>query len=266
MPEGDSVFRLAARLRASLDGQRLAGGELRAGAAAGTPLEGWTILEHDTHGKHLLTRFDTGRTLHTHLRLQGSWTITRPGRRLPTAVAKEARVRMHTEAGSTAWGLDLPVVELLDTRDERSVVGHLGPDPLRDDWDPAEARRRIEAADPDRTVAAVLLDQRVLAGLGNLWANEVCFLRGVSPFSPVGAVDAEALVRVAARGLLASVRVPGMFQTTTGNTRRGARHWVAGRAGRPCLRCGTTVLVRAEVADDPGRRRTWWCPSCQPVR
>ena len=116
----------------------------------------------------------------------------------------------------------------LDTRDERSVVGHLGPDPLRDDWDPAEARRRIEATDAGRTVAAVLLDQRVLAGLGNLWANEVCFLRGVSPFSPVGAVDAAALVRVAARGLQASVRVPGMFQTTTGNTRRGARHWVAG--------------------------------------
>lgn len=266
MPEGDSVFRLAARLRASLDGQRLASGELRSGAAAGTPLVGWTIREHDTHGKHLLTRFDTGQTLHTHLRLQGSWTITRPGRLLPRVVAQEARVRMQTEAGSTAWGLGLPVVELLDTRDERSVVGHLGPDPLRDDWDPAEARRRIEAADPGRTVAAVLLDQRVMAGLGNLWANEVCFLRGVSPSTPVGSVDAAALVRVAARGLQASVRVPGMFQTTTGDTHRGERHWVAGRAGRPCLRCGTTVLVRAEVADDPGQRRTWWCPSCQPLR
>ncbi|NIJ05359.1 DNA-formamidopyrimidine glycosylase family protein [Frigoribacterium faeni] len=266
MPEGDSVFRLAARLRGSLDGQRLTSGELRSGGAAGTSLDGWRVVEHDTHGKHLLTRFDTGRTLHTHLRMQGSWTITRPGRRVPAAVAGEVRVRMQTEAGSTAWGVSLPVVELVDTRDERDVVGHLGPDPLRDDWDAAEARRRVEAADPARTVAAVLLDQRVLAGLGNLWANEVCFLRGVSPFTPVGSVDAAALVRVAARGLRASVRVPGMFQTTTGNTRRGERHWVAGRAGRPCLRCGTTVLVRAEVPDDPGQRRTWWCPSCQPLR
>jgi formamidopyrimidine-DNA glycosylase len=263
MPEGDSVHRLAARLRPALDGQRIVAGELRSGDAAGTPLADWRVLGHDTHGKHLLTRFAGGRTLHTHLRMQGSWTVTAPGRVVPRSVERSVRVRMRTEAARTVWGIDLPVVELLATADESAVVGHLGPDPLRDDWDASVAAARL-ARDPDRPVIAALLDQRNLAGLGNMWVNELCFLLGYRPWRPVRDADTAALARAAHRGLRASVTIPGMFQTTTGTTRRGERHWVVGRAGRPCLRCGTTVLVEAEVADDPERRRTWWCPHCQP--
>lgn len=265
MPEGDSVYRLARRLREPLDGRAVASGELRSGGAAGTRLDGWRVLEHDTHGKHLLTRFDTGFTLHTHLKMQGSWTVTASGKRVPRSVEQAVRVRLSVDSGATAWGVDVPVVDLLETRDEHSAVGHLGPDPLRADWDPDEATRRMESR-PERPIAAVILDQRQVAGFGNLWANELCFLRGVDPLTPAGAVDVPALLAVGARALGVSARIPGMYQTTTGSRRRGERHWVAGRAGRPCLRCGTTIRVRAEVAGDPERRRTWWCPSCQPLR
>lgn len=264
MPEGDSVYRLRGRLDAATTGARVRDGELRAGNAAGRALGGRTILGYDTHGKHLLTRFDGGETLHTHLRMQGSWTITRPGRALPIAAREKARVRMRLDDGREVWGLDLPVVELVPTTHERDVIGHLGPDPLRDDWDAAEAVRRL-AARPDRPVVAALLDQRGIAGLGNLWVNELAFLRGIHPFAPIGATDLDALVALAARCLRVSATVPGMYQVTTGDRRRGASHWVVGRAGRACLRCGTRVRVRDEVANDPEQRRTWWCPRCQPA-
>ncbi|MFJ4037784.1 DNA-formamidopyrimidine glycosylase family protein [Microbacterium sp. NPDC090007] len=263
MPEGDSVFRLRQRLDAATRGARVVDGELRSGNAAGRRLGGATITSYDTHGKHLLTRFDDGSTLHTHLRMQGRWTITGPGRRLPTAVRDQARVRMSLEDGREVWGLDLPVVELLPTRREADAIGYLGPDPLREDWDAAEAVRRL-SQQPDRPFVAALLDQTRLAGLGNLWVNELAFLRGIHPFAPLGTTDLEALVALAARCLRVSATVPGMYQVTTGDRRKGFAHWVAGRAGRPCLRCGTRVRVRDEVANDPEQRRTWWCPRCQP--
>lgn len=263
MPEGDSVYRLRQRLDAATTGHTVSDGELRSGPAAGLSLAGRRIDGYDTHGKHLLTRFDDGTTLHTHLRMQGSWTLTRPRRSLPTAVREKARVRLRLDDGREMWGIDLPVVEVVPTRRESDVVGHLGPDPLRDDWDAAEAVRRLSTR-PERSLVAALLDQTRMAGLGNLWVNELAFLRGIHPFAPIGATDIDALVALAQRCLRISATVPGMYQVTTGDRRRGFSHWVAGRAGRACLRCGTRVRVRAEVADDPGQRRTWWCPRCQP--
>lgn len=264
MPEGDSVFRLARRLRRALDGQLLTRGDLRVPTHATETLDGMRVLEHDTHGKHLLTRFDSGLTLHTHLMMQGSWTITAPGRALPHRLLPDARVILRTVDGPSAYGLHLPVVELLPTRAEDDVVGHLGPDPLRYDWSAQEAVRRL-SRDQGQRVAAALLDQRNVAGFGNLWANELCFLRGLHPDTEIGEVDVPALVALGARCLRFSATEPGAHQITTGNTRKGEQHWVAGRAGKPCLRCGTTILVRAEVPGDPGRRRTWWCPRCQPL-
>ncbi len=263
MPEGDSVHKVARKLEPALVGQALVRGELRVPAHATDDLAGHTVTEIDTHGKHLLTRLDSGLTLHTHLKMDGSWTITRPGRRLPRDLLPDVRVLLETRAGSTAYGITMPVVELVRTADEADVVGHLGPDPLRADWDPGEAAARL-AADPARPLAAALLDQRNLAGLGNLWVNELCFLRGHSPWTPVGEVDLPALLRLAARALKHSALVPGAYQVTTGASRRGEDHWVAGRAGQPCRRCRTPVLVVAEVPGDPDRRRTWWCPRCQP--
>ena len=263
MPEGDSVYVVARKLDAALRGRRLAAGELRVGKLAGVELEGVTVLENDTHGKHLLTRFDHGWTLHTHLRMEGSWSVVSPGRTLPRALDADIRVLLAADGGPTAYGLRIPIVELVRTTAEHEVVGHLGPDPLRADWDPATAVGRL-GAEPDRAISAALLDQRVLAGLGNLWVNELCFLRGISPWTPVREVDLDALVRLAARALRHSAKVPGAFQVTTGHNRRGQEHWVAGRAHQHCRRCQTLIQVTAEVTGDPERRRTWWCPTCQP--
>lgn len=263
MPEGDSVYLLARRLDRGLKGRRLARSDLRSPKVATVDLAGRTVVENATHGKHLLTRLSGDLTLHTHLRMQGSWTVTGPGKQLPQRLMGDVRVLLQALSGTTAYGLLLPVVDVVHTTREHQLVGHLGPDPLREDWDPAEAVRRLEK-EPDRTLSAALLDQRLIAGLGNLWVNELCFLRGHSPWTPVGEVDLPALVRLAARALRTSARSPGAYQVTTGNTRRGEQHWVAGRAGRPCLRCGTAVRVVDEVPNDPERRRSWWCPVCQP--
>ena len=263
MPEGDSVWLVARKLDAALTGRRLSAGELRVASLVGAELIGRTVRENDTHGKHLLTRFDNDQTLHTHLRMDGSWTVVRPGRFLPRHLDPDIRVLLAAEGGSTAYGLGIPVVELIPTGQEDQVIGHLGPDPLRDDWDADAAVARL-SADPTRAISAALLDQRGMAGLGNLWVNELCFLRGISPWTPVGEVDLPALVRLAARALRHSAKVPGAFQVTTGHNRRGQEHWVAGRAHQPCRRCQTLITMVPEVTGDPERRRTWWCPVCQP--
>jgi endonuclease VIII len=263
VPEGDTVYRLARRLESALDGQTLARGELRVPKHAIADLRGHRIVGHDTHGKHLLTRFSDGLTLHTHLKMTGSWTVTRAGRSLPPRLLPDVRVLLACADGPTAYGIELPQVDLIRSDDESSVIGHLGPDPLRADWSPTEAAARL-AVDPARAVSGALLDQRLIAGLGNLWANELCFLRGLHPAAPIGGVDVPALVALAARALRVSATQPGAMQVTTGNRRRGEQHWVAGRAGRPCLRCATVIRVLDDT-HAPSGRRTWWCPTCQPA-
>lgn len=263
MPEGDSVYVLARRLDRGLQGQRIVGSDLRVPRLATRDLAGRTLLEHATHGKHLLTRLSGGITLHSHLLMDGSWTVTRPGRQLPGRLMPEVRVVLRTAAGSTAYGLHLHQVELVETAHEDDLVGHLGPDPLRDDYDPVEAGRRL-GRDGSRPLVSALLDQTLVAGFGNLWANELCFLVGRSPWTPVGEVDVDALLRLGRRALRHSATVPQAFQVTTGVNRSREDHWVAGRNRRPCLRCGTTVLMAPELPNDPDNRRTWWCPACQP--
>ncbi|MEJ5945430.1 DNA-formamidopyrimidine glycosylase family protein [Pseudokineococcus basanitobsidens] len=275
MPEGDSVYLVARTLDARLRGTVVARSDLRVPRHATADLSGRAVLGTSSVGKHLLTRFGGGITLHTHLRMDGSWTVLAPGKVLPRRVQPDVRVLLTTTGGPgvvdgapgpTAAALQMPVVELVETAHEDDVVGHLGPDLLGPGWargGPDEAVRRL-AGRPARGIKPALLDQRNLAGVGNLWADETCFLRGLDPWTPVGDVDLPPLVALAARMLRHSATAPGAYQVTTGDTRRGRSHWVVGRAGRPCLRCGTTVLVREEVAGDPEQRRTWWCPRCQP--
>jgi endonuclease VIII len=263
VPEGDSVHKLARRLDRSLLGQRIVRSDLRVPALATRDLAGRTLEEHATHGKHLLTRFSGGVSLHSHLLMDGEWSVTRPGKRLPARLLPHVRVVLETGQGSTAWGIRLHQLDLVATADEHRLVGHLGPDPLREDWDPAEAVRRLRA-DPGVPLVSALLDQTRMAGFGNLWANELAYLTGVSPWTPIGEVDVERLVERAARALRHSALVPGAYQVTTGSNRRGEDHWVSGRQRRPCLRCGTTVRMVDELPHDPAHRRTWWCPHCQP--
>lgn len=276
MPEGDTIYRLARRMHDRLSGRLVIASDFRVPALATRDLTGATVTETTSIGKHLLTRLDgptTGPvTLHTHLRMDGSWSILTPGKTLPRRLDPDVRLRLdltgpaHKQPPITAFGLRLPVVQLLPTQDESLAVGHLGPDPLRPGWNPDRAVERL-MSDPARPVIAALLDQTRIAGLGNLWANETCFLRGISPWTPVGDLGPSGLaglVGLAARMLRYSVTNPRAAQVTTGDLRRGRQHWVAGRAGQPCLRCRTLIRVVAEVPGDPGRRRTWWCPHCQP--
>jgi endonuclease-8 len=152
------------------------------------------------------------------------------------------------------------VVEVLPTAREHTVVGYLGPDLLGPDWDPAEAERRLRA-DPARPVGEALLDQRNLAGVGNIFATEMLFLRGLSPWRPVGEVpDLRALVELGQRLLDANKERAGII--TTGVARRGEETWVYGRAGRPCRRCGTPIRRAEQGAADEERLR-FWCPACQ---
>ena len=268
MPEGDTIWLAARRLHAALAGQRLTRSDFRVPQHATADLAGARVLGTSPRGKHLLTRFDLdgdALTLHTHLRMDGSWTVLAPGKVLPRHLQPDVRVLLRTD-GPSAAGLKLGVVELLPTAEEHTVVGHLGPD-LLDAVAPVDevvaAAVRNLAADPQRPLAAALLDQRNLAGLGNLWVNELCFLRGHLPTRPAGEVPLEPLVRLAVKLLRFSTSPRGAHQVTTGDTRPGRQHWVYGRAGQPCLRCGTPVEVSAEVPGDPERRRTWWCPHCQ---
>jgi formamidopyrimidine-DNA glycosylase len=249
-----------------LVGRTVVRSDFRVPQLATADLAGRRVLAFASRGKHLLTRFDGGPaageplTLHTHLRMDGAWQLVGPGKALPRSFDDEVRAVLHTD-GPTAYALRMPVVELLPTAEEDRVVGHLGPDLLGDDWDEDEAVRRL-SADPERPLVEALLDQRDLAGIGNLWAVETCFLRGCSPWTPVRDVDLRGAVRLAQRMMRHSLEHPG--QVTTGDTRRGATHWVYGRAERPCRRCGTPVQFRDAVEGQPYARETWWCPRCQP--
>ena len=167
---------------------------------------------------------------------------------------------MLANADWQAVGYRLPVVELLPRGREDDAVGHLGPDLLGPDWDADEAVRRL-AADPDREIGPALLDQRNLAGIGNLYKTEVCFLRGVSPWTPVRDVDLGQAVARAHR--LLELNKDHVWQTTTGTNRRGRDHWVFERQGRPCLRCGTPI-ASADQGAPPYQRISYWCPRCQP--
>ena len=259
MPEGDTVWNTARVLERALAGDVLTGSDFRVPQLATTDLTGWTVAESASRGKHLLlrlTRDAEALTLHSHLRMDGAWRAFAPGERWSGRPAHLIRVVL-TSPRSVAVGYHLHEVALIPTADEERLVGHLGPDLLGPDWDPAEAVRRISAR-PDVTVAEALLDQRNLAGIGNLYKAETLFLRGVWPWTPVAKVgDLTGMVELAQK-LVASNR--GRWtQTTTGSLRRGTTSYVYGRRAQPCRRCGTAI----EKADQD-ERITYWCPRCQP--
>ncbi|NEC16236.1 Fpg/Nei family DNA glycosylase [Streptomyces sp. SID8014] len=257
MPEGDTVHQAAGRLHKALAGERLTVSDLRVPRLATTDLTGRTVLEVVARGKHLLTRLEGGLTLHSHLRMDGSWRIFAPGERWRGGPGHQIRAVLGT-ASHTAVGYRLPVLDLLRTSAEDEAVGHLGPDLLGPDWSPGEALARLLAA-PGREVGEAVLDQRNLAGVGNVFKSELCFLLRVTPWLPVGELpDPERLTALAARLLEANRHRPR--RTTTGRPDRPL--YVYGRAGRPCLRCATPV--RTAQQGDPARERpTYWCPGCQ---
>jgi endonuclease-8 len=257
VPEGDTVWLAGRRLHEALAGSVLVTGQLRVPRHATADLAGRRVDEVVSRGKHLLFRLDGGLTLHTHFRMDGTWHLYRRGEPWRGGPAWQVRALLETDDWQ-AVGYRLPVVQLLPTSREADVVGHLGPDLLGEDWDADEAARRL-AADPQREVGLALLDQRVLAGLGNLYRTELCFLRAATPWTLVGDLpDLQTWPRLAHRLLIANR--DRSEQVTTGRSGRESRHWVFERSR--CLRCGGDVATALQ-GDPPRHRITYWCPRCQ---
>ena len=268
MPEGDTVWNTARVLDRALGGSVIRRSDFRVPALATVDLSRWRVRGCVSRGKHLLLRLagpSDGRllTLHSHLRMDGAWRVYGQGEPWRGRPAHEIRVILRTLT-TVAVGYHLHDLALVPTEEEDALVGHLGPDLLGSPdevggWDPDEAVRRLRTR-PERPIADALLDQRNLAGIGNLYKAEVLFLRGIHPLTPVGEVaDLEAVVELAHKLLMAN---RGRWtQVTTGSVRRGEESYVYGRAGAPCRRCGTLI-----ERDSVGERVTFWCPACQPAR
>ena len=245
MPEGDTIARAAARLRDCLLDREITAARSTAPVPVST-LVGDRVVAVETNGKHLMIRVATGRVLHTHMRMTGSWRVYAAGRR------RWEKARVVLEAGErAAVCFNAPVVELLRPGGAQAhpVVAALGPDVLAEPLDIDGVLRRAAALAPGTEVGDALLDQRVVAGIGNIWRNEALFVTRTHPRLPVAAADTAAIVESAARMMRASVR---------GVT--GAR-WVYRRTGEPCRRCGTRIAA-GKVGTSA--RTAYWCPSCQP--
>jgi endonuclease-8 len=242
----------------ALAGRPLTVSDVRVPKYASVDLVGETVENVVSRGKHLLIRVGNY-SIHTHLKMEGTWHIYRHGTRWRKP-AYQARIVLENADWVTV-GFELGLVEVIEREREDEVVGHLGPDLLGPDWNPEEAVRRL-AADGAREIDVALLDQRNLAGLGNVYANELCFLRGMLPQRPVAEVrDLPGVVALAHRLILTNR--DRVERTTTGDLRPGRQTWVYGRDGRPCLRCGTRIRRGSLGANELSQRVTYWCPVCQ---
>lgn len=272
MPEGDTVWLTAQRLNKALSGKVLTLSDFRVPQLAAVDLTGRTVTETLSRGKHILTRVGDV-TVHSHLKMEGSWHIYRPGTVWRSA-AFQARVVLASSDRQVV-GFRLGALDVVPRDEEQTLVGHLGPDLLGPDWSLEEALRRLGAR-PDMPLGEALLDQRNLAGIGNMYKAEVCFLRGVHPVTSVGEVDDLAQLVRRAQQLL-ELNKWRAEQSTTGDLRRGYERWVYGRKGQPCRRCGTPVRRETFTAQTDAERRataqraveeqareSYWCPSCQP--
>ncbi|WP_111766682.1 DNA-formamidopyrimidine glycosylase family protein [Nakamurella deserti] len=285
MPEGDTVRRSAGRLHQALAGRELTRAELRWPNLGAVQLAGRTVTEVLAYGKHILTRLapattdapdgDVALTLHSHLRMDGSWRVAATG---PSSWPHPNRPGVRAALANAEWtavGMTLGMLDLVATAEESTLVGHLGPDILADDFaDPAspwgitEAVRRL-TTDPATAIGAALLDQRNLAGIGTFYMSEALFSKGISPWTPIGDVSDPVAVVDRARRMLAT-NVVRATPSTTGDLRNGQRQYVHARSGQPCRRCGIPVRVamievhRRSPGQTAGIERTaFYCPRCQ---
>lgn len=275
MPEGDTIFRAARTLDRALSGERIESFRTVLPQLAriddDTPLTGRTIESVTASGKHLLIHISGDLTLRTHLRMHGSWHIYRRGERW-----RVPAFRMRIAIATTNWeavGFNIPIAEFIPSSELPLSVplSRLGPDLLSDSWDEGEAARRIRAS-AGFSMDDVLLDQSVVAGIGNVFKSEILFLTGVHPARTADTLtdsELESILRTSRRLLRANVTDPRESNATwtgarrtTGRSQPSERLWVYGRGGRPCRRCGTPIerALSGRVAPRP----TYWCPRCQP--
>ncbi len=257
MPEGDTIRRMANAIEHRFVGQQVQASVFRHPSLALTNLADTIIDSADARGKHLLIRFSDGRTLHAHMLMQGRVRFGRAND------VPEWRRRFEIELQTGAiTGIDVPKVEIVKTRDEQRAVAHLGPD-LCGDYNHPEAVKRLGTA-RTRPLGEALLDQRLIAGFGNIYAVETPFICGISPFQPVESItDLERVVAVGAALIRTNAHLGP--QRTTGQSRVRAEHWILPNDRRRCLVCGSRV-TRYSGQQSPWRRRLGVCPVCQATR
>jgi len=274
MPEGDTIYRVAKTLQLALGGKVVT--EFRtvlpqlARVDQDAPITGRSVTLVEPRGKHLLIHFTGDLVLHTHLRMNGSWHIYRPGERW-----RRRGEDMRVVIGNQEWhaiGFSLPVAEFFNASESarQRDLEELGPDLLEENFDREEAKRRLRAR-PELEIADALLNQRILAGVGNVYKSEILFACRVSPFRRVGDIsdgELDEILDCAQRQLrvnvLAADRTRPVFtrvmRRTTGRSDPSAALWVYGRGGKPCRECGGAISMRRQGSDARG---TWWCPRCQ---
>ena len=260
MAEGDTVFAVASRMHQALAGRVLTRTDLRVPRFATADLSGQIVREVVPRGKHLLVRTDGDVSIHSHLGMDGAWRLYEPGERW-RGRAFEVRCVLETE-DRIAVGHRLRRLDVIRTSAERRLLEHLGPDVLGPDWDAAEATRRLTAR-PEREIGDAIIDQSVMAGPGNVYRSEVCFLAGVDPRTEVGRLDAPGGLVDLTKTLMERNRGGGR-RVTTDDPRPGHDLWVYGRRGRPCRRCGTPIrsFMQGAAGDE---RVVYACPRCQPL-
>jgi endonuclease-8 len=276
MPEGDTIFRSARTLHRALAGKVITrfdtGLAPLASVDDNTPIAGRTIESVESRGKWLIVHFTGDLMLVTHMLMSGSWHIYRTGERWRMPRSKMRVV--ITTADFEAVAFNVPIAEFHTARSlERStMVPKLGPDLLQQDFSAADARARLLAHAED-DIADALLNQRVMAGLGNVYKSEVCFACQINPFRKVATLterEIECILDTSRKFLSANVAdgASGNIVTYSGPRRtthaanRTDRLWVYGRQGKECRRCGATILMRKQGV---GARSTYWCPDCQPM-
>jgi len=276
MPEGDTVYLAGRRLDAALAGQTLTGTDFRIPHLATVDLTGRVVREVSSRGKHLLFRFDDATTLHTHFRMDGTWHLYRYGQTWRGGPSHAIRIILNADE-RVAVGYRLHDVALVATHDEGSLIGHLGPDICADEWNEDEALRRLRAAG-DRSLAVALVDQRIIAGIGNIYRCESMFIARLPPTARVNELDDTSLRSVVetARDLLMRNR-DRASQATTGDERRA--HFVYGRRRGQCYRCNSRVQTTSADATEPWRaaisrtnergsaneQTVFFCRTCQPA-
>ena len=269
MPEGDSVYQLSKRLQ-FMTGREVTASSLRVPRFATVDFTGMTVERVWPYGKHLFMQFGAdgheAQILHTHLKMEGTWSVHRAGARW-TKPGHTARVvlQLFDDAGDIELvGHSLGLVDVFPAREYEAEMGYLGPDMLAETFDFEEAKRRI-LADPDREIGRSLLDQYRVAGIGNEYRAEICFLGGVHPartVAEVGAGGVDKLLRIARRLMWANK--DEVKRVTTGVKRAGETGYVFGRNKRPCRRCTTLITKGFLGGQDDLERVIWWCPTCQP--
>lgn len=255
MPEGDTIRRLADSVSRRFAGQQVKSSLFRHPRLATVDLSGTQLIHADAYGKHLLMRFSNGFTVHVHLKMSGSIYF-----RFPRNVSSSRRKFEIEFASGWVTGIDIPILEMLRTKDELRVIGHLGPD-ICGHYDHGEGVRRLSQAGSIPLTQA-LLDQSIVAGFGNIYAVETPFVVGINPYTTIDKLDGVSGLLGIAVGL---IRANARFgpQNTTGKGMRRTNHWVLSSRIFRCKVCGSR-LKRVAAADSPWKRRHAWCVQCQP--